>query len=228
MDRQSDNTPLVLLGGVLALFLFLHTIFNILFEEWIKHQLENYLGYTAAEMIERFGAIALPAFAAVCIVWLLFQYLKRVFRRELNKAAQLMTLRQLEILFDPQSPDFVRTEYRKASLQKITRYSVAVYNPSATSSAQDVFLSADDSLIVENTIQDAWGALMRSTARIDPRGRWFVELFGLPEPFGSSDPRNVFQRPQHFTLRASALDTPVASCEFEFDASKFPVIRKIG
>jgi len=146
--------------------------------------------------------------------------------RELGQFRQQS--RKLEIFFDPQSPDFVRTEYRKGSLQRVTRYSVAVHNPSATLSAQDVFLEADDSLIVENTIKDAWGNLMQSTARIDPESRWFVELFGLPEGFGpSSDQRDVFLRPQHFTLRARALDTPVATCKFEFDASKSPVLRKM-
>jgi hypothetical protein len=83
--KQSDNASLVLLGSVLALFVLFHAIFNILLEEWIKHQLASHFGYTVAEMIERFGAIALPAGAAGCVVWLLFQYLKRDFKRELQK-----------------------------------------------------------------------------------------------------------------------------------------------
>jgi hypothetical protein len=56
--RKTDNYPLVFIGGGLGLFLLLHTVWSILFEDWLKHQLEHLVGHTVAEMIERFGSVA--------------------------------------------------------------------------------------------------------------------------------------------------------------------------
>jgi hypothetical protein len=112
MDRKSDNMSLAVLGGILALFLLLHTIFNILFEEWIKHQLEHHVGYTVAEMIERFGAIALPVLAAICVVWLLFHYLKREFNRELQTLL-LQQAARFELVYDADDERFVKKEENK-------------------------------------------------------------------------------------------------------------------
>lgn len=82
MYRKSDNFPLVLTGGALALWLLLHKIFDIFFEDWIKHQLEPFVGHTVAEMIERFGSAGFPALAAGGIVWFLYSYIKSHLRAE--------------------------------------------------------------------------------------------------------------------------------------------------
>lgn len=83
MSRKSDNFPLVLTGGALALWLLLHKIFDIFFEDWIKHQLEPFVGHTVAEMIERFGSAGFPALAAGGIVWFLYSYIKSHLRAQL-------------------------------------------------------------------------------------------------------------------------------------------------
>src|ERR1700738_3963700 len=83
MSRKSDNFPLVLTGGALALWLLLHKIFDIFFEDWIKHQLEPFVGHTVAEMIERFGSAGFPALAAGGIVWFLYSYIKSHLRAEI-------------------------------------------------------------------------------------------------------------------------------------------------
>jgi hypothetical protein len=77
MSRKSDNFPLVLTGGALALLLLFHRIFDIFFEDWIKHKLERYFSHTVAEMIERFGSVGFPALAAGAVVWFLWAYIKR-------------------------------------------------------------------------------------------------------------------------------------------------------
>src|SRR5260370_26679019 len=56
MGRRSNILDIAV-GGAIVLFFALHTIFNILFEEWVKQQLHDRFGVTAAEMIERFGAV---------------------------------------------------------------------------------------------------------------------------------------------------------------------------
>jgi hypothetical protein len=77
MSRKSGNFPLVLAGGALALWWLFHKIFDILLEDWIKHQLEPRVGHTVAEVIERFGAVGFPALAAGGVVWFLWAYIKR-------------------------------------------------------------------------------------------------------------------------------------------------------
>src|ERR1700737_924654 len=76
MSRKSDNYPLVFIGGSLGFWLLFHAAWNILFEDWFKHQVERWLGHTVAEMIERFGAVGFPALAAIGLVWYLLRYAK--------------------------------------------------------------------------------------------------------------------------------------------------------
>jgi hypothetical protein len=84
MARKSDHFPLVLGGGILALLWLFHTIWSILVEDWVKHQLEQRVGHTVAEMIERFGAVGFPALAAGGIVWFLYHYIERSLRAEVG------------------------------------------------------------------------------------------------------------------------------------------------
>jgi len=86
--RKSDNYPLVFLGGGLGLLLLFHTIWNILFEDWLKHQLERFFGHTVAEMIERFGAVGWPALAAGGIIWFLLHYAKAHYAAALSAQAE--------------------------------------------------------------------------------------------------------------------------------------------
>ena len=76
MRRTSDSFPLVLVGGGLGLWILFHTIWNILFEDWLKAQLERLTGHTVAEVIERFGSIGLPALAEIALVWFLYDYIR--------------------------------------------------------------------------------------------------------------------------------------------------------
>jgi hypothetical protein len=86
MGKSSNNFELVLLGALLALILIFHSIFNILFEEWVKHQLERYLGFTVAEMIERFGSLGFPILMAIGIVWFLYRYIQKEFSNRFQDA----------------------------------------------------------------------------------------------------------------------------------------------
>lgn len=74
--RKSDNFPLIIAGSGLGLGLLLHTVWNILLEDWLKHQLEHYFGLSVADMIEKFGAVGFPLLVAAGIVWFLYQYLE--------------------------------------------------------------------------------------------------------------------------------------------------------
>ncbi|MEH2518312.1 hypothetical protein V1279_003885 [Bradyrhizobium sp. AZCC 1610] len=74
MARKPDNYPLVFIGGGLGLLLLFHSIWNILFEDWLKHQFERFVGHTMAEILERFGAAGFPALGAIGIVWYLIAY----------------------------------------------------------------------------------------------------------------------------------------------------------
>jgi len=76
MSRKSDNFQLVFLSGGLGFLFLFHTAWNILFEDWLKHQLERFFGHTVAEMIERFGAVGFPALAAGGLAWFLLRYAK--------------------------------------------------------------------------------------------------------------------------------------------------------
>jgi hypothetical protein len=74
---------LVLVGGSVGLTLLFHTVWNILFEDWLKHQLERLFGHTVAEMIERFGSVGFPVVAAIALTWLIYSVAKAHIRVEL-------------------------------------------------------------------------------------------------------------------------------------------------
>jgi hypothetical protein len=223
MGKRPESFEFWIGGATIALAFSFKTIFDLFLEEWVKDQLQARFGMSMAEMVERFGAMIVPGSATIAVVWLLYRYLQRDFARQL---AELSTNR-LEIMYDPRHTEFVNTEFAHASLQKVTRYYVGVRNCSIIRSAHDVTLSADSSLIVENTIEPAWRGLQRSLPKIDPGSTWYVELFGIPQGFGSSDPRDVFSSPKRFRLRVSATDFAEATSEFEFDARSMLAVRKI-
>ncbi|TGN82077.1 hypothetical protein EOW77_0026870 [Bradyrhizobium yuanmingense] len=83
MARKSDNLPLLLVGGSLGLTLLFHAIWSILFEDWIKHQLERIMGHTVAEMLEKFGSVGFPVVAAIALTWLIYSFAKAHAKAEL-------------------------------------------------------------------------------------------------------------------------------------------------
>ena len=89
MRRKSDNYSLVLASGGLGLWILFHTIWNILFEDWLKHQLEHLVRHTLAEMIERFGSVGFPALAAIAVVWFLSSYISAQAKAELASQPEL-------------------------------------------------------------------------------------------------------------------------------------------
>jgi hypothetical protein len=91
MRRKSDSFPLVLAGGGLGLWILFHTIWNILFEDWLKHQLEHLVRHTLAEMIERFGSVGFPALAAIAVVWFLSSYISAHTKAELAAQNELQS-----------------------------------------------------------------------------------------------------------------------------------------
>jgi uncharacterized membrane protein YraQ (UPF0718 family) len=91
MRRKSDNFPLVLAGAGLGLWILFHAIWSILFEEWLKHQLEHLVRHTLAEMIERFGSVGFPAVAAIAIVWFLSSYISAQAKAEVADQAELLS-----------------------------------------------------------------------------------------------------------------------------------------
>jgi hypothetical protein len=82
MDQRSENFPLVLLAGGLLLALFAHHLFGVFLDEWIKLQLEHIVGLSAADIIEKSGALLVQLFVAFGIVWILYNYIERHLRRE--------------------------------------------------------------------------------------------------------------------------------------------------
>jgi hypothetical protein len=76
MARKRDNLPLVWVGGALGVSILLHTLWSILFEDWIKHQLEHFVGHSVAEMLERFGDVGFVIVGLIAIGWFVHAYTK--------------------------------------------------------------------------------------------------------------------------------------------------------
>jgi hypothetical protein len=119
MSRKSDNFALVLTGGTLALLLLFHTMWSILFEDWLKHQLERIAGHTVAEMIEKFGAVGFPALAAGGVVWFLWAYIKRHYSAaEIDPAIEAQRQHTQALIESPDrvkgSPIYISLKYALA------------------------------------------------------------------------------------------------------------------
>ncbi len=108
MARKTDNFPLVLAGAGLALWLLLHTVWSILFEDWLKHQLEHVAGHTVAEVIERFGHLGFPALAAMAIVWFVFVYAKASAKAELAETTTPPPVESLDRKTTILDPSWIR------------------------------------------------------------------------------------------------------------------------
>jgi hypothetical protein len=110
-----------------------------------------------------------------------------------------------------------------------TRFLVGIHNSTHHRSIDDVIVSIDRNLIVENTVEVAWGgALSRKIGRLNPGTTEYVELFGIGDNFGVNDPRDVFSKAQRFVVRVSGIDTKETAAEFEFDVRATPKLRKLS
>jgi hypothetical protein len=135
----------------------------------------------------------------------------------------------LEILYHPENKKFVRREYRKASFEQVTFYSIGIHNTLADRTLYDVVVAPDSNLFVENTILDAWRGLKRQRhEQLTPGSTIYVEFFGLPDNIASDDPSYVFGSIRTFTVRASAKDTKEIAAEFEFNPKELPMIRRLS
>lgn len=135
----------------------------------------------------------------------------------------------IKIIFDRKDPRCVKEDRRYGNVAKITRFSIGVVNSRADRSLSDVIVQADRNLFVENTIQESWGGRAeRRISRLNPRTTEYIELFGVDENFGSSDPLDVFGAPRRFTIRVSATDAKEIVAEFEFYAKRAKKLRRIS
>jgi len=221
MGRRSNNFELVLLGGAFALLYFFHTIFNILFEEWIKHKLQDYLGITVAEMIERFGAITFPALGAIAVVWGLYRYIER----ELTKDA-------FEFVYDQTDNRFFQPDDKKA----VYRVGLHIVAPHTI---QWPNVRVLDSPFTHRVIAPRHtgrphpvGAVqIYSGGAIDPGCLELFELCDLPphrkyiKMNGDQDPLGHIQT---FALEARGRDVRPARALFEYDPDKSPMIRRLS
>jgi hypothetical protein len=96
MSRHTETRPesfeLVIGGAIILLGFFLERIFDILFAEWITLELKDKFGLTAAEVIERSGAILVLGSLAIVIVWFLYRYLKAYFDRRIDELTNPMSV----------------------------------------------------------------------------------------------------------------------------------------
>lgn len=116
--RRSQHFELVLVGGALALWFLLHSIWNILFEEWIKHELQHRFGLSVAEMIERFGAVGFPALGAIAIVWGLHRYISKEFAKE-RAAEDISRIEVSPALAPSQEDGFFPAKYIQVSIRAV-------------------------------------------------------------------------------------------------------------
>jgi hypothetical protein len=233
MGRRSNILDIAV-GGSIALFFALHTIFNILFEEWVKQQLYARFGVTVAEVVERVEAVVIPALITIAIVWLIIRLVRRDYAAQLGET-RANSERQLDLLFDDKDPAFVRDRRGVYGIQS-RRWYVGVHN-AGSKSIDDVTMRARESQFVECTI--AVARILPGDLRVrrepviaefrtlSPGATEMVELFGLGAEEHSE--QDILSKKQTFTLEARGRDTPVALLVLEYDPlTKPPVIRRAG
>jgi hypothetical protein len=93
MPRRPETFPLVLAGFVFGFTYLFKTMFEGLLYTWVLKQLDKYLGVPEAEVIAKLSEIGVALFAAVALVYFLYQYIAATFRREaeaeINKKQRL-------------------------------------------------------------------------------------------------------------------------------------------
>jgi hypothetical protein len=163
--RRSDSFPLVLIGGVLSLYLLFHTAWGLLFEDWLKHQLEQYFGFTFAELIERFGDLAFPLLAASGTVWFLYRYIKAELAKE-NTAALASRIQFVdEITKDQQFP--------LAGRLPIESCSIGVCNP-GNYVAEKCLVKIEAITGTDGVRQEIQAVIPTSARQEDGRVGWFI------------------------------------------------------
>lgn len=79
--KYSDNFPLFLIGGVLALWLLVSSIFGNLFYGVIKTWFEQRTGMQESEVIARLTQVITPLLASGAVVWFLWTYIHREYEK---------------------------------------------------------------------------------------------------------------------------------------------------
>jgi hypothetical protein len=232
MPGRSDNTDLVLLLGAALLAALGHSIFDILLEEWIKQRLEDYFGFTVAEVIERFGSIAIPTLLAIAIIWIMVRVIKRDYEKQLKaaKAALEKGGPAFEFVYDPANPRWVSADSQKTryciGLRILSRQTIDHPNIWAL---EGPFTKRIFSRIAKE-INPAGAVMIYSGGAIDPSVTEPIELFGLPtskQYLAIKGPDDPLRSVQRFTLEARGRHCEPVRAQFEYDPDRTPMIRML-
>src|SRR5258708_99484 len=82
MPKRPESFPLVLAGFVFGFVYLFKTMFEGLLYTWVLKQMEKYLGVPEAEVIAKLSEIGVAFFAAIALVFFLYQYIAATFRRD--------------------------------------------------------------------------------------------------------------------------------------------------
>lgn len=223
MWKRSDNTDLALLFATAVLALLGHSIFNILFEEWLKHHLQAYFGLTVAEMIERFGAISAPVLASIAIIWIVYG----LGVRERGKKSPL------EIRYSPENPRCVETKILLHG--SASRYYIGIFNQTVDRTVHDVEVTWDPTAFtryINGAVRERYFGEDRNTlhraASIDPQETQYSYLFGWDDKVLTvSDSLDILNRVNTFTIRARGKDATEVTAEFQYNPFKFPKLIRL-
>jgi hypothetical protein len=88
MRTSSDSFPIILTLTAFVLMFLGQSAYERLVDAWVAEQLEPWLGATAAEVAERFSAVAVAGIVSVGITAGLYCYLRREFVRQFERMSQ--------------------------------------------------------------------------------------------------------------------------------------------
>jgi hypothetical protein len=208
-SKRSDAFDLVILGVAFALAYFLHLLFDLFFEEWIKAQLQDRFGPNMGELIEKLNSAFIPGLATVGVICFLFHYIKRGLRRELEG-------RSLEIVYDA-------NDLRILGQQTVDFPNILVLDGAFSRRLIKPYFSHVDSPLGLTKIYQG-GALDPHVLELVnlcelPNERKFISLKGTDDPLAGR---------QTFVVEARGRNlTPITS-RFEYDPNRYPMIRKLA
>ncbi len=87
MRTSSDSFPIVLTLAAFVLMFLGQSGYESLVDALIVRELEPWLDATQAEMVERFSAVAVAGALSLCVIGLLYCYLRREFARQSGRAS---------------------------------------------------------------------------------------------------------------------------------------------
>ena len=94
MRTSSDSVPIALILSAFALMFIGETSYERLAEAWLLEHIEPWLSTAAAEVVERFSALAVAGALALCVTAALYLHLRRQFAREAAQLADATPARQ--------------------------------------------------------------------------------------------------------------------------------------